>query len=197
MSHLARRLLIPLTLLAASPAALAADPSLRGLYIGGGIGEATVEIEDNDSLADFKGDDTGYKFILGYRFIDWLAVELNYARYGEVQDELLGFTIENEVTALSVSALGMLPLGNFDLFGRAGIASVESDFRIVNLPGGIDGGDEIEPMFGIGAQYRPLPNLAIRVEWELISLGYDDDGDDERDGDDWVELLSLGVTYKF
>jgi OOP family OmpA-OmpF porin len=197
MSHLARRLLIPLTLLAASPAALAADPSLRGLYIGGGIGEATVEIEDNDSLADFKGDDTGYKFILGYRFIDWLAVELNYARYGEVQDELLGFSVQNELTALSVSALGMLPLGDFDLFGRAGIANVESDFRIVNLPGAIDSGDEIEPMFGIGVQYRPLPNLAIRAEWELISLDYDDNGADERDGDDWVDMLSLGVTYKF
>lgn len=192
-----RRLLFPLVLLAASPAALAMDPSLRGLYIGGGIGEATVELEDDDSFADFKGDDTAYKFILGYRIIDWVAVEMNYARYGEAQDEFLGFTVENEFTALSVSALGMLPLGDFDLFGRLGIANVEGDFRVVNLPGGEDSDDNVEPMFGLGAQYRPLPNLAIRAEWELIQLGFDDDDDDERDGDDWVDMLSLGVTYKF
>jgi len=192
-----RRLLLPLVLLAASPAALARDPSLPGWYIGGGIGEATVRLEDDDSFADFEGDDTGYKFIFGYRIIDWVAVELNYARYGEAQDEFLGITFENEFTALSVSALGMLPLGNFDLFGRAGIANVEGDFRVVNIPGDADSDDNIEPMFGVGAQYRPIPNLAIRAEWELIQLGFDDDNDDERDGDDRVDMLSVGVTYKF
>jgi opacity protein-like surface antigen len=192
-----RRLLFPLVLLAASPAALAMDPALRGLYIGGGIGEAEVELEDNDSFADFEGDDTGYKFILGYRFIDWVAVEMNYARYGEAQDRFLGLTYENEFTALSVSAIGMLPLGKFDLFGRLGIANVEGDFRIVNAPGSDDGDDNVEPMFGFGAQYRPIPKLAIRAEWEAIQLGFDDDDDDERDGDDWVSMLSVGVTYKF
>ncbi|MBL8269993.1 outer membrane beta-barrel protein [Steroidobacter sp.] len=192
-----RRFLLPLVLLAASPAAMAMDPSLRGWYIGGGIGQATVELEDNDSLADFDGDDTGYKFIFGYRIIDWVAVELNYAQYGEAQDEIFGFTVENEFTALSLSALGMLPLGNFDLFGRLGVANVEGDFRIVNLPGGADSDDNIEPMFGVGVQYRPTPHLGIRVEYELIQLGFDDDDDDERDGDDWVDMVSLGVTYKF
>lgn len=192
-----RRLLVPLVLLAASPAALAMDPSLRGWYIGGGVGEATVKLEDDDSFADFEGDDTGYKFIFGYRIIDWVAVEMNYARYGEAEDELFGFTFQNEFTALSVSALGMLPLGDFDLFARLGIANVEGDFRVVNLPGTVDSDDNVEPMFGGGAQYRPTPNLAIRAEWELIQLGFDDDDDDERDGDDWVDMISLGVTYKF
>lgn len=192
-----RRFLLPLVLLAASPAAMAMDPALRGWYIGGGIGKATVELEDNNSFADFNGDDTGYKFIFGYRIIDWVAVELNYAQYGEAQDEIFGFTVENEFTALSLSALGMLPLGNFDLFGRLGVANVEGDFRIVNLPGGADSDDNIEPMFGVGVQYRPTPNLGVRVEYELIQLGFDDDDDDERDGDDWVDMISLGVTYKF
>lgn len=192
-----RRLLVPLVLLTASPAAMAIDPELQGLYIGGGIGEATVELEDDDSFADFKGDDTGYKFILGYRIIDWVAVEMNYARYGEAEDEFLGFTVENEFTALSLSALGMLPLGNWDLFGRAGIANVEGDFRVVNIPGSADSDDNIEPMFGAGVQFWPMPNLGLRVEWEIIQLYVDDDDDDERDGDDWVDMLSFGVTYKF
>ncbi|HEY0684273.1 MAG TPA: outer membrane beta-barrel protein [Steroidobacter sp.] len=192
-----RRLLFPLMLLAASPAAMAMDPALQGLYIGGGIGEATVRLENDDSFADFEGDDTGYKFILGYRIIDWVAVEMNYAVYGEAEDEFLGFEVENEFTALSVSALGMLPLGDWDLFGRAGIANVEGDFRVVNLPGTADSDDNIEPMFGVGAQFRPIPNLGLRLEWELIQLGFDDDDDDERDGDDWVDMLSFGVTYKF
>lgn len=192
-----RRLFLPLVLLAASPAALAMDPALRGLYIGGAIGEATVKLEDNNSRDDFEGDDTGHKFILGYRIIDWVAVELNYSNYGKAEDRVFGFTVQNEFSALSLSALGMLPLGDFDLFGRAGIANVEGDFRIVNLPGGSGSDDNVEPMFGVGAQYRPTPNLALRVEWEFIQLGFDDDDDDERDGDDWLDMLSLGVTYKF
>jgi len=190
-----RRSLVPvLLLLAASPAAFAMDPALRGFYIGGAVGEATVELEDDDSFADFEGDDTGYKFIAGYRIIDWVAVELNYAHYGEATDRFLGTTVDTEFRAVSVSALGMLPLGNFDLFGRLGVARVDRAFHAGIFTFGDD--ETTEPMFGLGAQYR-INNVGVRVEWEAIELGYDDDNDDERDGDDFVSMLSLGVTYKF
>lgn len=43
---------------AASPAAFGMDPALRGFYIGGSVGEASVKLEDNDSFVDFEGDDT-------------------------------------------------------------------------------------------------------------------------------------------
>src|SRR5690606_26217197 len=103
---------------------------------------------------------------------------------------------------------GMLPLGNFDLFGRLGFARLDGDFRAVGFSGS-DSENSTEPVFGIGAQYR-VDNLAIRVEFEGVLLDAnnrddddwwddwndDDDWDDHNDSD-WISMLSLGFTYKF
>jgi hypothetical protein len=187
-----------------SPAALAMDPSLHGFYIGGAIGDATVELEDDQTGATFDADDTGYKIIVGYRIIDWVAVEVNYSDYGNPVDTLFGVDLEASYDAISVSALGMLPLGKFDLFGRLGVSRVDATIRAVRFNVS-DSDESTEPMFGFGAQFRPNPNLAIRLEAEGVLLDinndedndfWDDDWDDNDDGD-WVTMLSLGVTYKF
>ncbi len=196
-----RWLVLPIALCAVSPAALAMDPSLHGFYIGGAIGDATVELEDDQTGATFDADDTGYKIIVGYRIIDWVAVEVNYSDYGNPVDTLFGVDLEASYDAISVSALGMLPLGKFDLFGRLGVSRVDATIRAVRFNVS-DSDESTEPMFGFGAQFRPNPNLAIRLEAEgvLLDINYDDDDDfwdDDNDDGDWVTMLSLGVTYKF
>ena len=112
-----RWLVLPVALCAVSPAAHAMDPSLRGFYIGGAVGDATVEFEDDQTGEQFDADDTGYKIIVGYRIIDWVAVEVNYSDYGNPVDNYFGLNRQVSYDATSVSALGMLPLGSFDLFG--------------------------------------------------------------------------------
>jgi opacity protein-like surface antigen len=200
-----RWLVLPVALCAVSPAAFAMDPSLRGFYIGGAIGDATVEVEDDWTGDKFDGDDTGFKIIAGYRIIDWVAVEVNYSDYGNPVDRFLGADVEMSFEGTSISALGMLPLGNFDLFGRLGISRVSGDLRVARFNFS-DSNEETEPMIGLGAQFRPNPNLAIRLELEGVLLdasNNDDDDDDffvdrdDDDGGDWVSMLSLGVTYKF
>lgn len=200
-----RWLLLPVALCAVSPAALAMDPSLRGFYVGGAIGDATVEFEDDQTGETFDADDTGYKVILGYRIIDWVAVELTYSDYGDPVDAFFGVDTEASYDARSASVLGMVPLGNFDLFGRLGFARLDTDFTAVDF-NVTDSQESTEPLFGLGAQYRASPTLAIRLEWEGVLLDasndddwddfWDDDWDEDRDGD-WVHMLSLGFTYKF
>jgi OOP family OmpA-OmpF porin len=203
-----RWLLLPVALCAVSPAAFAMDPSLRGFYIGGSIGDAAVEFEDDQTGETFDADDTGFKVMVGYRIIDWVAVELNYSDYGNPVDDFFGVDLESSYTAKSASVLGMLPLGGFDLFGRLGFARLDADFRAVGFNVS-DSDESTEPLFGLGAQYRPSENFAIRVEWEAILLDanndddddwddfWDDDWDEDRDDGDWVSMLSLGFTYKF
>ena len=60
-------------LLGSGTAALAAD---NGLYLGAAVGRSNLEIDDLAGIdaADFKGDDTGYKLIVGIRPLDWLAI---------------------------------------------------------------------------------------------------------------------------
>jgi hypothetical protein len=197
-----RWLVLPIALCAVSPAAFAMDPSLRGFYIGGAIGKATVEVEDDQTGQIFDAEDTGYKIIAGYRIIDWVAVEVNYSDYGDPVDRFFGRNMTASYDGLSVSALGMLPLGQFDLFGRLGITRLESDFRIAGFAGNLSD-ESTEPLIGLGAQFRPIPNLAIRLEAEgiLLDANNDDDDDfwtsDDDDDGDWLSMLSLGVTYKF
>lgn len=199
-----RWLALPVALCAASPAAFARDPALAGPYIGASIGDSTVQFKDDETRQEFDADDTGYKVTAGYRIIDWVAVELNYTDFGKPVDRIFGIDMEANYTAVSVSALGMLPLGsNFDLFGRLGVARLDSDFRARGFSGSVSD-KSTEPLVGIGAQFRSS-NLAIRLEFEGILLDannrndddwWDDDWDD-NDGGDWLSMLSLGFTYKF
>lgn len=191
--HIRKRALAALLPLVAS-AAYADDPAI-GFYLGAGIGTATLELEDSSSVADFEGDDTGFKVAAGYRFLKWVAVEAAYENYGQPEDDVLGLQLRGEFNAFSVSALGLLPLGNFDLFARGGIA--RWDGSLTAVPFGVEvSEDNTDPLFGLGAQYR-LGQLAIRLEYEALLLGFDDDQDDEADGDDWVDLVSVGVTWTF
>src|SRR5688572_433317 len=164
-----RWLVLPIALCAASPAAFARDPSLAGPYFGGSIGDSTVQFKDDETGEEFDADDTGFKVIAGYRIIDWVAVELNYTDFGKPVDRTFGVDLEAQYTAVSVSALGMLPLGrNFDLFGRLGISRLDADFSARGFAGS-DSDKSTEPVFGLGAQFR-ANNLAIRVEYEGILL---------------------------
>jgi len=200
-----RWLALPVALCAASPAAFARDPALAGPYFGGSIGDSNVQFKDDQTRQEFDADDTGFKVIAGYRIIDWVAVELNYTDFGKPKDRIFGVDMEANYTAVSVSALGMLPLGsNFDLFGRLGLARLDADFRAPGFDGSFSD-KSTEPLFGIGAQFR-ASNLAIRIEYEGILLdannnddwwdNWNDDWDDRNDSD-WVSMLSLGFTYKF
>ncbi|WP_129781134.1 outer membrane beta-barrel protein [Peristeroidobacter soli] len=203
-----RWLSLPIALCAVSPAAFARDPALAGPYFGGSIGDSTVQFKDDETREEFDADDTGFKVIAGYRIIDWVAVELNYTDFGKPVDRIFGVDLQADYSAVSVSALGMLPLGsNFDLFARLGVARLDADFSARGFSGS-DSQKSTEPLFGIGAQFR-ANNLAIRIEYEGILLDADnrndddwwDDWNDDNDWDDsnsdWLSMLSLGFTYKF
>jgi hypothetical protein len=191
--HTARCAFASLLLLAGG-AAYADDPPL-GFYLGAGVGSATLELEDSNSTADFKGDDTGFKIAAGYRFMKWLAVEANYTDYGKPEDDVLGLRLQGDFDAFSVSVLGLLPLGDFDLFARGGLARWNGS--LTAEPFGVEvSEDNTDPLIGFGAQFR-VGQVAFRLEYEGLLLGFDDDNDDEADGDDWEDMASLGVTWTF
>ncbi len=169
--------------------------AVTGFYVGGSIGKSSVELEDADSGEDFKGNDSGFRLTAGYRFLKWVAVEGGYIDFGTTDDTILGVPFEGEFNAPYLTAVGLLPLGNFDLFGKAGFAawdgSLENKSRGVKFSE-----DNVDPLVGFGAQFR-TGRLAIRFDVDALMLGFDDDGDDEADGDDWAYLTSIGLTLKF
>lgn len=184
-----------LAALLAAGVARADDPA-RGFYLGASAGSATVELEDADSYYDFDGDDTGYKLVAGYRFIPWFGLEASYADYGQARDRVYGIPLQSDFHATSLEAIGMLPIGNVDLFLKGGVASWKGTLEAVDYYGTSVTEDHVDPMGGLGVQLR-FGRLAVRGEVQAIMLRIDDDGDDEADGDDWVRFASVGIAWTF
>ena len=170
-----RKLNLLIGLLAASAGANAAD---NGIYIGVGLGQSSVEIDDVSAGEDFEGDDLGYKVIFGVRPLDWLGFEANYINFGEPDDTVGGTKIESEGYGITGYAVGFLSLGPVDLFAKGGVVSWDTKIDDADL----DGEDLA---YGGGVQFRFL-SLGLRAEYEMFDI---------EDAD--ANMLSLSVTYTF
>jgi hypothetical protein len=155
---------------------LAAD---NGIYLGGSIGQTGVQIDE----FDYDADATSYKLIAGWRFLDWLAVEGNYIDFGSADDTVSGTRLETDLSGVSLSAVGFLPVGPVDLFARVGAVDWSADLSAEGF--GRDSEDGTDFTYGVGAQFR-VWSLGIRAEYEIF---------DFEDAD--VDMLSIGVTWTF
>jgi OOP family OmpA-OmpF porin len=169
--------------LVAAPA-YAAD---NGIYLGASVGQSGVTFEETVAGEDFEfdTDSTGYKAILGWRFLDWLAVEANYVDLGSGDDNVAGTRIETDVNGISLSAVGFLPVGPVDLFARVGAIDWKADVTASDL--GFDASDDgTDLTYGVGAQFR-VWSLGIRAEYERYDISEADT----------VDMFSVGVTWTF
>lgn len=168
----------PALLFGLSLPAAAAD---NGIYIGGSVGRANLEIENIAGIGavDFKGDDTGWKLIAGIRPLDWLGIEASYVNFGEPDDRIAGQSIRADGDGISAFAVGFLPVGPVDLFAKGGLISWDS--KIAGF-----GEDGTDLAYGAGVQFRLL-GLSLRAEYEIFDAGGVDD----------LNMLSIGVTYTF
>jgi hypothetical protein len=169
--------------LVAAPA-FAAD---NGIYLGASVGQSGVSFEDTIEGEDieFDTDSTGYKAILGWRFLDWLAVEANYVDLGSGDDRVAGTEIETDVNGVSLAAVGFLPVGPVDLFARVGVIDWKADVTAPDL--GFDASDDgTDLAYGVGAQFR-VWSLGVRAEYERYDIS----------DADTVDMVSLGVTWTF
>jgi hypothetical protein len=172
-----KAILATVLLLASGGAAVAAD---NGIYLGLSVGQANLEVDDVISTEDFKGEDTGYKFIAGIRPLDWLAIEASYVNFGEPDDTVGSVQLEADGDGFSGFVVGFLPLGPVDLFAKGGLITWDS-----NISGRLDG-DGTELAYGVGAQFR-VWSIGIRAEYEIFDV---DDLDD-------LSMVSIGATFTF
>ena len=144
-----------------------------GLYIGGGVGDASVK----DGA--FDESDSSYKVFGGYNFgviplID-LAIEASYVDFGSPSSS----TDKVEITAVNAFGLAGLSFGPFGVFAKAGAINWDMDS---SLDGSNSGSD---PAYGVGARFA-LGSFAVRAEYELYDV-------DQAD----VEMLSVSAVFTF
>ena len=126
--------------------------------------------------ADNQGtgsDDHGQavKVFGGYRFSKNLGVEAGYAALGSFSESVTvgGASVKQDGKARSifVAATGRLPLGeSFALHGRLGLSSGKVSGTNLLLASDNLMGSKTSVLFGVGAEYRPKPNVAITVNYD-------------------------------
>ena len=154
-----------------------------GLYIGGSIGSANIDVS-KDSF-DFDDDDLGYKLFAGYNFgviplidlgIEGSYVDFGGASSGQISDQNV------DITGWDVFGLAAVNLGPIGLFGKVGQIWWDSDSDFPQ--GQLDDSDN-NMAYGLGLRFQ-IGSLAVRAEYEIFDL---DVGD--------VEYLSAGVSWTF
>jgi opacity protein-like surface antigen len=174
-SLLVAALLLPLP-------AMAAD---NGFFLGAGIGQSNVALDEDTEVPAFDEDDTGFKVIAGVRPLDWLGAELNYIDLGKPAGDVEGVRVETEAAGVAAYGLLFLPLPLVDIYGKLGVVRWDAEARIPDL--GFSADDSgTDFAWGAGVQVRVL-SLGVRLEYERFEISDLDE----------TSFLSLSVTYTF
>ncbi len=160
---------------AASLALSATQASADGFYIGAGIysPEATYS-SGSDS-------DTTPALFLGYQFIDtsvfMFSAEVGYYDLGSYNSN----NIEIDVDALTLAAVGYLPIGPiFEVYAKVGVSQSNVDYTVGTIKDDLGGTDGFA---GIGASLDIMDTVDIYVEYLIF--------------DTEVESESVGVGVRF
>jgi Outer membrane protein beta-barrel domain len=189
--------MIPATVFAAAFAVGTAHAAEVGFYLGGSIGQTTVEFEETVDDGDggstdfhFDSDDTGYKLFVGYNFLPWLGVEGGYIDFGNPADDLNIPNFPNvdadiEVTGWEAFLVGTLPLGPVDLFIKGGgvAAELDAELKVTGFPSESFNESDEYGAYGVGAAFN-FGKFAIRAEYEAYDVDIDD-----------LYFISVGATY--
>jgi len=145
-------------------------------YFGGGAGTGHLNRSGSDltglNNADIDRRDTSWTVRGGWRFYQFAAVEIGYYDFGRYHFN--GPTVVGSVPvqgsaradSVSISLVGILPIYNFDLYGRIGYAHSELKFNAhTRLLTANENQRQDEATYGIGGRWTFNPHWALFAEW--------------------------------
>jgi opacity protein-like surface antigen len=161
-----------------------------GLYLGAGVGQFNVQIDDidqtDDAIERLDDDDNSWKAFVGYRLNPYIALEAAYIDFGNVSSSRTGASGSSgdfrvKLKGFAPYVIGTLPLGPVELFAKIGYYFYDVDLRIDiddPLQPDVDSSKSNEDLLyggGIGATF--IQHLNVRLEYERIKSDVIDDAD--------------------
>lgn len=202
---------------ATAPGAFAADE--KGWYLGAGLGQSKVDINEGainaDALvagyatasttSDEKGD--VWKLFGGYEFTKNWAVEFAYLDLGKFSADITAtgpaarFKLEWAGKGWSLAGVGTAMVSDtLGVFGKLGAVNWDLDYKCSKVSGtgactapadrSASGTDLI---YGVGLKYNLTKQTGLRAEWERLN----NIGDKNTTGEGDVDLITVGIQYKF
>jgi opacity protein-like surface antigen len=161
------------------------EPSgpVHGPYVGAGWGRFTLDPDTisgiGNGLADItKSHDDAFKVTAGYRFMPYFALEANYMDLGHANSPFTtsGSNGNYKLHASGFAPMGVatLPLGPFEIFGKAGCLFNNNNVSIyLNQPGQQviqSSHSSTDFMWGAGLGFTVLSHLNLNAEWDRIQI---------------------------
>jgi Outer membrane protein beta-barrel domain len=187
---------------AASTAALAENPA--GFYLGAGVGYSTIRSDDASyGLPGYYNDhQTAWKVIAGVRPISVIGAEFEYIDFGQPgnhfgYNSINYYGLDSHPRAAALFGVGYLPLPIpfFDVFGKAGVARLQTDVTSLTCP--VNSPNCALPIlsrqnqtdnrfaYGVGVQSKAW-GVSFRAEYERISSQFGD-----------PDALTVSATWTF
>jgi hypothetical protein len=161
----------------------------QGFYIGGGVGQFNVQIDDIDdtdnAIQRLDDDDTAWKAFVGYRFNPFFSVEGAYIDFGGPSDKFSTSGSSGDYRAklsgFAPYVVGTFPLGPVELSARVGYYFYDVDLRVDadDLGGNVfrsKHSDE-DLLYGVSVGMTFFEHLNARLEYERIDSDVIDDAD--------------------
>ena len=163
------------------------DIIYSGFYLGGGISSLRIGADNIDtSDVDARVSVYGLNLIGGYEFNKNIALEGRFAfNIQDWGDE------ENDTTAFSLFAKPIYPVNDiFSIYGLIGFGNIKIDG---------DGFSDSDSGFqwGLGASATIQDNISAFVDYTQLWNDNKFDEDDLYDENLIVDVITVGLTYKF
>ncbi len=177
------RRLILATLLALS----VSSTTVAKVYVGAAAGQTTLK--RTEFATDFDAKDTSWKVYAGFRIFKLLGVEASYNDMGSPDDAAGGYQFKADTKSWDAFAVGVLPLGRFEVFAKAGVVYWKTDTIITggSIPTFRNKDSGVDAAYGAGAAFKFAKLLAIRAEYEKFEVG----------GGANLHMTSLGLDIRF
>ncbi len=169
----------------AAVACLAFTGVQAGGYVGASAGQGSAQFEPDPGSPAFDSDATAYKIHGGYRVMKFFGVEADYRDFGSPSQDFFGTEVQVDTTAFDLFAVGVIPIGMFELFGKAGYSKWDAEISASGL-GSLASDDGNDLAYGIGAAFA-IGKFALRVEYEQFDIENTDD----------ISMASVGVDFRF
>ena len=169
--------------------ALAPAESQAGGYIGGSVGQASIEVNAGTPTVPetFDENDFGFKAFGGYEFnlpSITLGVEVAYVDFGAPSGDVTGTQFEVDANGFAGFGTAGFDLGPLGIYGKYGLISWDASFSVDGFDAGSD--DGTDPAYGVGVKFGVGP-VEVRGEYEIYDI------EDSQD----VTMLSVGLVWRF
>jgi hypothetical protein len=182
-------------LLALAMQAVACGALAQGAYVAGGAGQSRWNFDCGPNGCDRST--TAWRLAAGYRFNRIVAVEAFYYDFGRARSSTASLDGTFGASASGAEVLAGWQFGEFEVAGKIGAASVRSDFRPAATSFDVaQRARHAELIGGLMSAYRFTPNMAARLDVDIVTAALDSNGVYYSRGSDIVTVIA-GVMIRF